>query len=341
MGYIYIIKNDINEMKYIGLTTRTVKKRWQEHKKDSLLEETKKPLYLAMKKYGIEHFQIATLGEYENEDLPLKEKEWISFFDSYNNGYNATSGGEGVRKNNSETIISLWEQGYTLQDIADELKITKKSVSSLLQKHDLLGDLRIRKICQYSLEGKFIRYWDAITEAANEYNCSIQNIERAINDYRQSARGFLWERAEEESKIKERVAIFNEKTDPRKLAIKQYTLQGEYIQTFSCTGEAAKFLNTDRTAIHHAVKNRYTSNGYVWLYETDDESLVSQIIERNKTKHDCKKKPVKQYSLEGEYIATYPSAQDAANALGKEKKIPIQRTCQGHQTTAYGYKWSY
>ena len=48
-----------------------------------------------MRKYGIEHFTIEAIEECPINILSEREKYWISEFDSYHNGYNATLGGDG------------------------------------------------------------------------------------------------------------------------------------------------------------------------------------------------------------------------------------------------------
>ena len=88
MGYIYLIKNDINEYKYVGLTTRTVEERWKEH-----LRHSSEVIGKAILKYGKEHFTVITLEECPDEKLDEREQYWISYYDSYNNGYNCTEGG--------------------------------------------------------------------------------------------------------------------------------------------------------------------------------------------------------------------------------------------------------
>ena len=62
-GYIYLIENKINEKKYIGKTYLNIEKRWKQHCNDS--KRFNRPLYQAMKKYGIENFSINQLAAAE------------------------------------------------------------------------------------------------------------------------------------------------------------------------------------------------------------------------------------------------------------------------------------
>jgi hypothetical protein len=48
-----------------------------------------------MNKYGNEHFHIEEVEECPLEILSEREKYWIKYFFSYENGYNATMGGDG------------------------------------------------------------------------------------------------------------------------------------------------------------------------------------------------------------------------------------------------------
>ena len=96
MAYIYQITNDINNNVYIGKTEQTIEKRWKEHCMDYNRERNEqRPLYAAMKKYGIEHFHIQCLEETENPNE--REIYWIEQKQSFKYGYNATLGGDGRR----------------------------------------------------------------------------------------------------------------------------------------------------------------------------------------------------------------------------------------------------
>lgn len=94
MGFIYIIQNNINDNIYIGQTTRTIETRWKEHIRCAItLTKSKSKLYKAMQEIGIEHFEIRTILECNNESLDNEEQYYISQYNSYKNGYNSTPGG--------------------------------------------------------------------------------------------------------------------------------------------------------------------------------------------------------------------------------------------------------
>lgn len=94
MGLIYKITNDINGKIYIGKTEFSLEKRFKEHCQDAFRERCeKRPLYAAMRKYGIEHFHIELI---EETNIPEeREKYWIDYYNTYKYGYNATIGGDG------------------------------------------------------------------------------------------------------------------------------------------------------------------------------------------------------------------------------------------------------
>ena len=51
-------------------------------------------------------------------------------------------------------------------------------------------------------------------------------------------------------------------------------------------------------------------------------------------------KPVSQFTLEGEFIKTYPSAREVEKQIGISYKY-ISACCRGKQKTAGGYVWKF
>ena len=87
---IYLIMNRINFKKYVGLTSRTVKRRFYEHSINR-----KSAIGLAIQKYGRDNFLIVVLEVCATlEKANEREKFWIAFHDCIApNGYNRTDGG--------------------------------------------------------------------------------------------------------------------------------------------------------------------------------------------------------------------------------------------------------
>lgn len=140
MHYIYKIRNDINGKLYIGKTGQTVQSRFQEHIYTSKLTYTNRPLYDAMNKYGIEHFQVETI-DYCKNDKEASEREiyWIAYYDTYRNGYNATIGGDGVSylDLNEEEMIERYMELKSMRAVAREYDIAEKTVRNIVNKYEI------------------------------------------------------------------------------------------------------------------------------------------------------------------------------------------------------------
>ena len=131
MAYIYKITNDVNNKIYIGKTEFSIEKRFKEHCKDAFRERNeKRPLYSAMKKYGIEHFHIELIEETDNPEE--RETYWIEKLGSFKYGYNATIGGDGKRYADYDLIYTLWQEGLNNQEICAKLKYDKETVKTAL-----------------------------------------------------------------------------------------------------------------------------------------------------------------------------------------------------------------
>lgn len=98
---IYCIKNKINGKEYVGLTKRSLKDRWKQHIQESNREnswEWNTPLGRAIKKYGVENFEIFVLESCKTEQ-ELRQKEINLIFERKSHvdygGYNLTKGGDG------------------------------------------------------------------------------------------------------------------------------------------------------------------------------------------------------------------------------------------------------
>lgn len=84
IGYIYVIKNKINDKVYIGQSIHPVK-RFQEHLRIDRTNKLGKALY----DLGKENFYLEILEKvYDKSEMNDKERYYINLYDSLENGYN-------------------------------------------------------------------------------------------------------------------------------------------------------------------------------------------------------------------------------------------------------------
>lgn len=93
---IYKITNIASSTSYIGQATNIALRIYQ-HLHSSISENAKDynyPLHKAIRKYGVDNFVFEVLEECEYFKLNEREQYWITFYDTFKNGYNQTAGGQ-------------------------------------------------------------------------------------------------------------------------------------------------------------------------------------------------------------------------------------------------------
>ena len=138
MAYIYCITNQINGKQYVGKTTYSITKRFQEHCADSKRKRCeKRPLYSAMNKYGVENFIVEQLFECDELELDSYEILFIEKLDTYHNGYNATKGGDGSILFDYKQIIELYQSGLTIKQVSTQVQCCIDTVRKVLNLYNI------------------------------------------------------------------------------------------------------------------------------------------------------------------------------------------------------------
>lgn len=152
MKGIYKITNKLNNNCYIGKSI-DIERRFKEHKTHAFYQKEKnrewnKVLYRAIRKYGIENFSFEILEEVEDSSkLDEREMFWINFYDSYNNGYNETPGGDGVKNNQGENHPNHKVDELTVIEIRQRWAECKISTRELYYDYkDKIGKSGFKKI---------------------------------------------------------------------------------------------------------------------------------------------------------------------------------------------------
>lgn len=153
-GFIYKITNNVNGKIYIGQTIQTVKERFYQHCatkcSDSVLNMA---IHRAIKKYGKSNFTIEVIEEVDKDSLNDREKFWIEYYNSYNNGYNSTRGGQDsstyCKELDTESIIKEYNSGKSLRSIGNTFKVDKQTIKDLLIRNNItLRTTRSYKLSQ-------------------------------------------------------------------------------------------------------------------------------------------------------------------------------------------------
>ena len=137
-GFIYIIKNTINNKVYIGQTRVSVEQRWKEHLRHAQYGD--QIINRAMKKYGIDKFYIETLEICDISVLDYREMFYIDLYNSTDKskGYNISIGGKTPKFKRKilsiSDLIDLYvNKHFTLQQIADKFEVTRYIICSELK----------------------------------------------------------------------------------------------------------------------------------------------------------------------------------------------------------------
>ena len=211
MAYIYQITNDINGKIYIGKTEFSIENRFKEHCADAFKDRNeKRPLYAAMRKYGIEHFHIELIEETDNPEE--REVFWIENKRSFKNGYNATIGGDGKKYIDYDLVISTYKEVKNAVHVAEMLGIHPDSVYNILKANNISSLYSSEnspnkelqgKICgMFSTNDELLKSFSTIKDAARyiiQENISKDNIKgisshisQVCNGKRKSAYGYHW-----------------------------------------------------------------------------------------------------------------------------------------------------
>lgn len=130
---VYMITNNVNGHRYIGITVCSLEKRWREHR-SAANTGSQKRLYKAMRKYGVDKFSIEKIYDAVSfEDLQEAEKRYIAQYETHaslNKGYNLTSGGEGRDRVDQLFGEQLPHSVLTVDIVAFIRDATKQGISN-------------------------------------------------------------------------------------------------------------------------------------------------------------------------------------------------------------------
>lgn len=148
---IYMVVNMVNHKKYIG-QSKNIKKRFQSHHLVDYKNENNcnynTKFYQAIRKYGIDNFEVIVLQLCKEEELDDLEIKFIKEFDTFKNGYNSTEGGQ------------FWSPNIHSEEIEAKRRKTREKNKSLMSENHpraKLTNQQVWDIRQRYIDGESIK----------------------------------------------------------------------------------------------------------------------------------------------------------------------------------------
>lgn len=210
---IYRITNTVNSKSYVGLTSRSVRQRWTEHRRDAK-KGSSLPLHSALRKYGPDSFKIEVLEECDSiEYLCEREQHWIQELGTFGGGYNATAGGEGsighTVTDEHRRILSEVNQGNQNAIGYHHTDEARKRIGDAARMRDAIGSQtrgkklskervenkrvqQFKSVIKCDMNGQPLAYFESMLAAAKSLNTTPQGISRCCRYPSRSALGFKW-----------------------------------------------------------------------------------------------------------------------------------------------------
>lgn len=297
MSYgIYKFENKMNNKVYIGQAF-DLKKRYIKHCKNMNDISHKEDFYQALRKFGWNNFSYEIIEEYfdkpNREYLNEREIYWISYYNSYYDGYNMTPGGSnGAYVELCKPIEQYDLEGnfiaeYESAHAAD--RATKLGFSSICavargdRRHvgyfqwkykeddkkikNIKNDIIImdRPVGQYDLNYNLIKDFSSLKEASEITNISKSLICNCCKDKIKTAGGYIW-------RYKDNFFIGREKYKSNNYGknIVQLDKENNIISEYSSALEAFRKTGISNTSIGKVcLGQRKTAGGYIWKFKKD------------------------------------------------------------------------
>jgi hypothetical protein len=102
---------------------------------------------LALYKYGVDNFDFKQLCECPIEELDELEKYFIQKYDTFNNGYNLTLGGQGssVLGLDEQKVILKYQELQYITDTAKFFNCSVRTISNILKKNNIKINTKPKK----------------------------------------------------------------------------------------------------------------------------------------------------------------------------------------------------
>ena len=173
---------------------RGIYKRWRQHLyRDN--KSNKDFHYLLWEEP--QNFSFSILEECDVSIIDEREKYWIAFYDTKNNGFNLTTGGECGTHYNYDEIVNIYRQNNCNAVLTSKIiGCNRETVIKAISMKNVRRTLK-RAVKCLDKKGNLIRIFNSIAEASSIMEIDSSSISAACRKKRKSAGGFIWVYQEE------------------------------------------------------------------------------------------------------------------------------------------------
>lgn len=281
MGTIYCITNLINNKMYIGQTSRIWQERWKDHIESARDLNNQRPLYRAMRKYGIENFSLSIIEHCPDNELNDREQYWIDKKQTWiakypDKGYNLTCGGNNGTQYSYDYIKSLYKNGMTQSEIKEALQcdpwvirqaiLTDETITEIdkqERRHTaaVKGQKRMMKPVQAinPTTNEIYKTFNSISEASKFFNIDHACISAAIRKGRpHKCKNYYWEYCDKNTAAKTTVSIISIDINTNEKTI------------YPSIAEAARQCNLNSSNIIEAINKNWRCGQWKWQYNKEN-----------------------------------------------------------------------
>jgi group I intron endonuclease len=202
---IYMATNNITKLSYIGFTSCQLNHRIKEHQYDSNRSDTH--FYRAAKKYGWNSFDWYILYESWDKEhcLNVMEPYFIKEYDTYENGYNSTFGGDGLSTKHMKDRWNKEDSPYRTQNyINKQSNAIKQLHSSVDSPYKTKSYIEKQKRTQTEKYGKefiaispdgSVYYSKGLKEFCRTHNLTHQCAGAVLNGHKPSHKGWTFKKS--------------------------------------------------------------------------------------------------------------------------------------------------
>lgn len=186
-----------------------------------------------------------------------------------------------------------------------------------------------KSVEQYDLMGQYVATYPSAHEAARQTNINYSSICACAREEIEQVKGYQWKYTTSNKIIKQVIPKHIIKT------VYQFSQDGTLLNEYDNLTIASKTLNIAVSLISLACSHpTRKAGGYYWSYDKNYQ------IPNIKLQGNGKKKTVKQYDKNNNFIAEYNSLKEAS-LITHINSANIGQVCAGKRKTAGGFIWKY